>query len=421
LIATAGITAAGNGSLAGVAAALLAGNRWALAPLLVLGAALLVTYRSYSGLSRRYAGLDLLHEFTRLTSGAARPEQAIINILDETRRLLRAETAAISLIPADDGAPPTQVGSPPDQPVVELPGTLYARVVTDRETVVIPRTTHDPQLRSALRAIGVRDLLAAPLVSGGSLIGTLLVADRLGEIRSFDGEDARLFTTFAAQAGISLDNGRLIERLNDTARAREHEALHDALTGLPNRLQFSRAVMDTLARANEDGTRCAVLLMDLDQFKEVNEALGHPVGDALLREVAQRLREEVGDRGMVARLGGDEFTVLLPELIDTDEAVKIADRVHTRVTAPARPASLLLEIGASIGVAIGPDDGLDLATLLQRADTAMYAAKRTRERVKRFDLATHGSSPRRLRLAGDAASPRIARVRGALPADRAGD
>jgi diguanylate cyclase (GGDEF)-like protein len=400
LLATAGITAAGNGSLAGVAAVLISAHPWALVPLFAVGAVLLTAYRGYTRLSRRYAGLDLLYEFTRLTSGAARPEQAITGVLDEARRLLRTETA-VAILPRPDGATPVRVTSPPDSPGVALPDALEELIVVRGETVVAPRTTRDPARRAMLTAMGVRDLLAAPLVSGGVLIGTLLVTDRMGDVSTFDADDARLFTTLAAQAGVSLENARLIEQLDDAARAREYEALHDALTGLPNRLLFSRTLAETLTRTRRAGSAFAVLLLDLDQFKEVNDTLGHPVGDALLVEVARRLRTEVGDRGLVARLGGDEFAVLLPDLSDPAEAVDIARRVHARVTAPARPSALLLEIGASIGVAVHPADGDDPAILLQRADVAMYAAKRTRDRVTRFDPELHGSSPVRLRLAGE--------------------
>lgn len=405
MLVTAGVTAVSNAGMAAITAVLLAGQRWALVPLLFVSALLVSAYRGYARLVKRYSRLELLYQFTSLTSGALRPGQAITSILEEARRLLRAEFAVIALAPTAGGHPATTVSSPPQAPLVTLPESLL-RQVTDLETVLVPRTTTDPTLRQALDELGVRDLLAAPLVSSGTLIGTLLVADRLDEVSTFDRDDARLFTTLAAQAGVTLDNGRLIEQLHEQAQAREYEALHDSLTDLPNRLLFSRTLESTLARSRADGSRFAVLLMDLDQFKEVNDTLGHHMGDALLQEVATRLRAGIGDRGLVARLGGDEFAVLLPDVDDPAEALEFAARLHVQVTAPIRLASLLLEVGASIGVSVHPDDGNDVSILLQRADVAMYAAKRARDRIARFDAQTHGSSPLRLQLAGE--------IRGAL-------
>jgi diguanylate cyclase (GGDEF)-like protein len=406
VLATAAVTASGNACLAGITTALLDDRRWALIPLLLVAALLVAGYRGYARLVRRYAGLEILYQFTRLTSEAMRPEQAITTVLDEARRLLRTESAVLTLSPGPGGEPGTTVSSPPGACATALPEAVRRRVTGELETVVIPRGTEDRHQREVLDAVEARDLLVAPLVSGGSLIGTLLVADRLGDVSTFDDEDARLFSTLAAQAGITLDNGLLIERLHEQARAREHDALHDSLTGLPNRLLFSRSLDEALARFKDGGAPFGVLLADLDQFKEVNDALGHHIGDALLDEVASRLRVASAGRGLVARLGGDEFAVLLEDVEDASDVLEFAATLHTQVTAPIRLASLLLEVGASIGVALCPDDGKDSAILLQRADVAMYAAKRARERVVRFDAECHGSSPLHLKLAGE--------IRGAL-------
>ena len=410
VIATGLVTALGNAGLAGITAALLRDRHWALIPLLFVAALLVVGYQKYARLAKRFSGLEILYDFTSSTSQALRPEQAIAGVLDEARRLLRAEVAMVTLNAASGGGLTETVSSPPDADVGELPYSVRWRVAKCRETVVVPRNTPDAVLRSALDQVRVDDLLVAPLVSGGALIGTLLVAGRLGGVSTFDDDDARLFSTLAAQAGVTIDNGRLIEQLHEQALAREYEALHDPLTGLPNRLLFSRTLKSTLERFRDGAAPFAVLLMDLDQFKEVNDALGHHMGDSLLEEVAARLRSVVADRGLVARLGGDEFAVLLPGITSPTEVLDFATLLHDEVTDPIRLAGLLLEVGASIGVSICPDDGDDLAILLQRADVAMYAAKRAREHVTRFDSQVHGSSPLHLQLAGE--------MRGALENER---
>jgi len=239
--------------------------------------------------------------------------------------------------------------------------------------------------------------MIAPLHSSGEISGLLLVADRLGDVSTFDSEDARLFATLASQGGIALQNGRLIERLQEQVKAREHEASHDALTGLPNRSLFSRSLQEAL---DQGGARpIGVLLMDLDGFKEVNDTLGHHAGDDLLCEVAVRLRETVGGRGLVARLGGDEFAVVLPDLDDAEQAMAVALGLNAAVRRPVKTSSLTIEVGASIGVAVWPEHGADPSTLLQRADVAMYAAKGSGAGVARYDASTDWNSERRLRLA----------------------
>jgi len=414
LLATAAATAICNAGLAGVTAVILSGPRWALLPLAIAVAVVVTGYRGYTRLTARYTGLELLYQFTRLTGGATRPEQTIASVLEEARRLLRAELAMITLDPApDDPAPDDPTTDPttgPMQPPVclpaerrpaALPAVLARRVLSGGETVLLRRGTRDPELSAALDQLGVTDALCAPMVSGGAVIGTLTVGDRLGEVSTFDRDDALLFTTLATQAGVALANCRLIEQLHDQALAREHEALHDALTGMPNRLLFARELAVVLDAARRDDSRFAVLLMDLDQFKEVNDTLGHHTGDLLLQEMAGRLNDVIGDRGLVARLGGDEFVVLLPELRDTAEAIALAAQLHQRMTEPIRLASLLLEVGASVGVAVRPDHGDDAAVLLQRADVAMYTAKRARDRVALYDPRTDWNSPMRLQLAGE--------------------
>jgi diguanylate cyclase (GGDEF)-like protein len=239
------------------------------------------------------------------------------------------------------------------------------------------------------------------MLSDGDVIGTLLVADRLGETSSFDADDERLFTAIAAQAGVAVEHGRLLAQLHREIRAREHEALHDALTGLPNRVLFTRVLGATLERARTDDVRFAVLLMDLDQFKDVNDTLGHHNGDLLLQEVTRRLTASVEPGDLVARLGGDEFAVLRPRIDAVQDALDLAARMQAEMDRPIRLGSLLLEIGASIGVALRPDHADDAGRLMQRADVAMYAAKCAGQPVALYDDQADWNSPLRLQLAGE--------------------
>jgi diguanylate cyclase (GGDEF)-like protein len=405
LLLTAAITTLCNTSLASVAAGLLIHQRSAVVPLSVVAIIVVLAYRGYTRLSKRYAGLEMLYQFTRLTSGVARPQETIESVLDEARRMLRAELAAIVLLPHDAGPGLTLArrGEASFEPICDLQRipALQSRVVERRETVAIARTSKEPYHREILAALDVRDCLVAPLLSAGDVMGVIIVGDRLGHVSTFDAEDARLFTTLSLQAGVALENGRLIDRLHEQARAREHEALHDALTGLPNRTLFARHVEEILGRPVDGPPRVAVLLMDLDRFKEVNDTLGHHTGDQLLQQVARRLLSAVGPHGMVARLGGDEFAVLLADIGGVTDALETAHRIYARITEPVPLASLLLDVGASIGIAIGPDHGEDLPALLQRADVAMYSCKGSRDRVAVYDPEKDWNSEVRLRLAGE--------------------
>jgi len=158
--------------------------------------------------------------------------------------------------------------------------------------------------------------------------------------------------------------------------ALEHQALHDGLTGLPNRLLLHDRLQQAILLAQREARPLALLLMDLDRFKEVNDNFGHQYGDALLQEVANRLRGRLRESDTVARLGGDEFGIVLPGLKDPADAEKMAAKLLQALAQPYSLDHQMLDIAASIGIALYPEHGSDAATLLRRADVAMYVAKR---------------------------------------------
>jgi diguanylate cyclase (GGDEF)-like protein len=403
LAATASITALCNSCVAVIAGLLAVDDPPAVALLAVIAAGLLAAYRGYTSLSQRYSGLEMLYDFARVTSTALRPQATLERIAAESRRLLRADTAWILLSPGDDGGAWLGITLTGDGELVErkddspLPLALQENVVAYRETVLAARTTKNPRLRALLEELGMRDCVVAPLVASDRVTGALLVANRLGDVSTFDHNDARVLATLAAQAGVALENGRLIERLRDEAARREHEALHDPLTALGNRTYF-RSELDAAILDAQDGGSLAVLIMDLDRFKEINDALGHHAGDQLLQSVAQRIAAVVDGRGTVARLGGDEFAILLPGIDRVDQAVDVARHIQSRVSLPATVASIVVEVNASIGVAMYPDHAHDSTTLMRRADVAMYEAKTSRNDVAIYDPEQDWNTPDRLRL-----------------------
>jgi diguanylate cyclase (GGDEF)-like protein len=191
-----------------------------------------------------------------------------------------------------------------------------------------------------------------------------------------------------------------VHRGGRQAIAKEHQALHDALTGLPNRSLFSHRIEQVLNAGRRADRNAAVMLIDLDHFKEINDTLGHHAGDRLLQEVAERLHASVGEHDTVARLGGDEFGVLLPDLPGPEAASAVAEHVLAQLREPFSIDGLTLEVDASIGIACKPDHGTDVEQLNQRADIAMYAAKEGGRGHVMFEPQLDRYSPRRLSLAG---------------------
>jgi diguanylate cyclase (GGDEF)-like protein len=155
-------------------------------------------------------------------------------------------------------------------------------------------------------------------------------------------------------------------------------ALHDPLTGLPNRRALSEALERALARAHRTGQPVAVLALDLDGFKAINDRLGHPAGDATLLEVADRLRGAIRRSDVVARLGGDEFAVVAGEAGGRTPMARLARRIAAALAVPINLAAEGVTIGVSIGIAFHPGDGATSEQLISRADEALYVAKRQR-------------------------------------------
>jgi diguanylate cyclase (GGDEF)-like protein len=192
-----------------------------------------------------------------------------------------------------------------------------------------------------------------------------------------------------------------VQRNAHIAAQRQHESLHDSLTGLPNRTLFTIKAEQALQSAVGGDGRFALMLVDLDHFKEVNDTLGHHIGDELLCQVARRMVAALPDGVTVARLGGDEFAIVVPGADSVGRATALAEGVMRRLQEPLTSEGIQLSVHASIGVALYPDHGNSVHILLKRADIAMYRAKTNRGQVQsyRHDLDTH--SVERLSLYGD--------------------
>jgi diguanylate cyclase (GGDEF)-like protein len=367
--------------------------------LVAIGAILCVAYRAYASLRQRHASLELLYRFTQAIRASGDAEQIVTDVLAQARQLVRAEIAELAILPsgAAQGIDWLVLDSDSDVPSRTLEPSLHSSLAALAEggrTVVGSKTERDPRIRAHLAQRGQRDCIVAPLVADDRLIGILSVANRLGDVSTFDAQDGRLFETIAAHTSVTLQNARLVDRLR-------HEALHDSLTGLGNRVLFQQRLADVLARRRPADPQITVMLIDLDRFKEINDTLGHSTGDLLLKEVADRLRRAVPERVTVARLGGDEFALLDPAVSEPEAAVALARSVREELHRPFAYQDLELEVSATIGLAIAPGHGRDGTTLLRRADVAMYSAKNTAAGVATYGEDLDEDSPRKLALVGE--------------------
>lgn len=215
--------------------------------------------------------------------------------------------------------------------------------------------------------------LGMPLRGRDGVIGALAVRHSAQTAR-YSEKDKELLQYVCAQIAIAAERKQAAIRLR-------HLALHDALTGLPNRELFYDRLDRALMRARRQGTRVGLLYIDLDDFKLVNDRYGHPTGDALLREAAHRLKRSVRDSDTVSRIGGDEFVVVLDGVGTPGDASAVASKIREMLSRPFALGDYGVHVTPSVGLALYPDDGLDHTALLRHADTAMYEEKRQSDEV----------------------------------------
>jgi diguanylate cyclase (GGDEF)-like protein len=192
----------------------------------------------------------------------------------------------------------------------------------------------------------------------------------------------------------------LRDQVNSRQLALEHIAMHDALTSLPNRNLLMQRLNEAINRALDRRRSLALLMLDLDRFKEINDTLGHQTGDALLQQVSTRLRKVLRETDTVARLGGDEFAVVLPD-VDEKNAARIAFNIHEELEKVYEVLEHSLFVGVSLGIAVFPQHGENAETLLQHADVAMYMAKRSNSGVSAYDVAKDEHSLSQLSVLSD--------------------
>ncbi len=278
---------------------------------------------------------------------------------------------------------------------VDFPETGLVESVArlrERTPLAVMDTTVDGAVRDA-RWDSARALLCAPVLLEGEAIGIICVTDSVS--RRWEDEEIGFVATAALMIALAVEAAQRVE-----AEGRiEQLAWYDPLTGLPNRNLLRENLRDCLLSATGRKRRLAVLLIDLDRFKDVNDTLGHLVGDSLIKSAAEVLREVVGTMGTVARLGGDEFIVLVEEFTHRQQIAELAARIAQAMHRSDFIPNVVTQVSASIGVALFPEHGREIGTLLKNADAAMYQAKRDgRNQVSFFNPIRYERAAREVRL-----------------------
>jgi diguanylate cyclase (GGDEF)-like protein len=276
------------------------------------------------------------------------------------------------------------------------------------------------------REIGT--LILVPMIGKRHFLGGLAGMNRIGG-GDFTRQDLNLLSLFAGHVGIAIENAYAYAELSEAKlsaeayqgelrvlnnelvsinKELEHLALYDQLTQLPNRSLVQDRLQQALRGARREHGNVAVLLIDLDRFKEVNESLGHAVGDQVLIEVAERFQSVLHHDDTLGRLGGDEFALIVPGS-DAQRAGQMAESLLKTLEPDIEIAGTRFSIAASIGIAVYPTQGRDIGELLKHADSAMYSAKRTRFGYSIYTVGQDEAEPGRLSLTGDLRQALLAR------------
>ena len=256
------------------------------------------------------------------------------------------------------------------EPVKPAAGTFCARIIESGQPLLLSSEAIAHEREAGQHQLGpeVLSWLGVPLKSPNGMIGVLTMQRYLGGM-PYQHRDQELLQFVSTQIATAIERQKMQAQL-------QHLAQYDTLTTLPNREFLTRRLDAALMSAQQDQRHLALLYLDLDKFKQVNDSLGHDAGDRLLQEVATRLKLSMRESDMVARLGGDEFVVLLQDISSPDQATLVAEKIRSVLAEPFTIEGRALLIRPSIGIALYPDHGQDRHQLLKHADKAMYTEKR---------------------------------------------
>ncbi|MCF7821266.1 MAG: sensor domain-containing diguanylate cyclase [Mariprofundaceae bacterium] len=354
-------------------------------------------------LQRRAVELLLVKEFAEEVSVSLDINRLLSHLLDKAMQVNKAGIGSVFLIDKDgenfhvvsSRGPRSNVIA---GAIISIKDSIVHHVmdagtgpllVDDIETDIRFRKKNDPQYTSP-------SFLSLPIRSGGKLIAVLNLADK-AEGEHFRQGDVDLVTIMVQAVGFALENARAhselkqqaeylmqkTDALKEEVRLRKQAekelknlALKDPLTGLPNRYMFIDRLEVAVARAERNNKKLAVMFVDLDRFKHINDTLGHAAGDITLREVSERMTGCLRKTDLIARYGGDEFTFILADMDETEGVGNVASKIRDVFRQPIKLNGTEFNVGCSLGISIYPDDSDNIDGLIQHADAAMYASKR---------------------------------------------
>ncbi|HEY3073083.1 MAG TPA: EAL domain-containing protein [Candidatus Limnocylindrales bacterium] len=356
---------------------------------------LFLAYRAYLAERRKHESLELLYESSRVFQRSPELDSAIVSLLEHAREMFQCDLAELILLNREGPAVSHRTTVGPGDRIrvmvpVEEPIDFLERLRREQTSYLYVPGPDLPVSSDRL----FRHAMVSPLRGDAGLIGAVMVADRVGEDEEFDADELRLLDTVANHTATALENTHLERSLAELSQLKEelrHMAFYDSLTGLPNRAMFHDRVRARLA-VDRGSTVAAVLFLDLDDFKVVNDSMGHVAGDALLRGVGERLQDNIRAGDVAARLGGDEFAVLLDDTRSLERALNVAQRILESLHVPIAVADREFIVSASVGVAAATMGEMAADDLLRNADVAMYMAKaRGKGSVSVYDPEMHAA------------------------------
>ena len=296
-------------------------------------------------------------------------------VAERAQTITHASGAVVELVEGDDMVYRAVAGDAAGMLGVRLKrnASLSGLCVESAETLRCDDSDVDPRVdREACRRVGLRSMVVVPLIHEGGAVGVLKVCSPA--VAAFDDGDSRVLALMS-----ELIAAAMFHATRYGADELFRQATSDQLTGLANRALFMDRLRHAIASSYRTQRRLAVLMLDMDGLKPINDTFGHRAGDAALQELARRIAAELRQSDTVARLGGDEFAYLLSTVPDRESAQVVAQRIARRCNRAFDFEGQTLHLGVSVGVAIGPDDGDEPEVLLELADRDMYAAKRRKK------------------------------------------
>jgi diguanylate cyclase (GGDEF)-like protein len=344
--------------------------------------------------------LERLSKIQRSISTRAPLDQVLDTIIAGASDLLGDEVAALRLLDSDDPSFAVVAAATGVEPEIlkrirrsPIDRGIGGKALVEDRLVVVEEYDQEPDALPEFTARQLKTAMAAPVHENGVVVGSLIVGS-YDPARTYSLTEQEVLQAFAEHASLALTDARTVDAM--------HQAYHDQLTGLPNRALFAERLEERLRQADQNHHTVAIMFMDLDRFKLVNDSFGHAAGDQLLVTVAQRLQTCL-DEALVARFGGDEFAILVDQQDQVEaEAVRLAGHIQAVLGQPVRLAGGEVTMGASIGIATGRPGHDQADELLRNADIAMYQAKADEtERCAVFEPSMRASVLARMALESD--------------------